>query len=136
MPGPTDFVLEQLALHHAKATFFCIGDNIRKHPSTFEKILKEKTENWFKNFPIVGDARGLGPMRAIELVKNRETKEPNPEAVKQIQKFCYEKGLILMNAGTFGNVIRFLPPLCMEETVLLEGLEIVQRALEATTISR
>jgi len=41
MPGPTDFVLEQLAFHHAKATFFCIGDNIRKHPSTFEKILKE-----------------------------------------------------------------------------------------------
>jgi peptidoglycan-N-acetylglucosamine deacetylase len=41
MPGPTDFVLEQLAHHQAKATFFCIGDNIRKHPSTFEKILKE-----------------------------------------------------------------------------------------------
>lgn len=39
MPGPTDFVLEQLARHRATATFFCIGDNIRKHPSTFEKIL-------------------------------------------------------------------------------------------------
>lgn len=39
MPGPTDFVLEQLARHSATATFFCIGDNIRKHPSTFEKIL-------------------------------------------------------------------------------------------------
>lgn len=68
-------------------------------------------------------------MRAIELVKNRETKEPNAEAAKALIKLAYEQGLILMGAGTFGNVIRFLPPLCIQEKELLEGLKIVDQGL-------
>jgi 4-aminobutyrate aminotransferase/(S)-3-amino-2-methylpropionate transaminase len=100
---------------------------------SLEKKLVEYTEEWFKNFNIVGDVRGLGPMRAIELVKNRETKEPNPEATKELVKLCYEKGLILMTAGTFGNVIRFLPPLCTTETELEQGLNIIQSCLTTLT---
>ncbi len=100
-----------------------------KNAKAMERILTETTQSWLKKFPIVGDARGLGPMRAIELVKDRETKEPNPEAVKIIIKAAYEKGLILMSAGTFSNVIRFLPPLCITENDLTQGLEIVQEVI-------
>jgi len=102
---------------------------IQKNTQSIKRILQEKTESWFKNFPIVGDVRGLGPMRAIELVKDRNTKEPYPEAVKKIIKSAYEKGLILMSAGTFSNVIRFLPPLCTTEKDILIGLEIVEKAI-------
>ncbi len=102
---------------------------LQQNAKMIEKILTEKTESWLKDFAIVGDSRGLGPMRAIELVKDRQTKEPNPEAVKKILKFSYEKGLILMNAGTFGNVIRFLPPLGIKESELILGLKIVEEAI-------
>lgn len=74
-------------------------------------------------------------MRAIELVKNRETKEPNAEASKALIKLAYEQGLILMGAGTFGNVIRFLPPLCISEKELLEGLKIVEQGLSLVSRS-
>ena len=104
---------------------------LQQNAKMIEKILTEKTESWLKDFAIVGDSRGLGPMRAIELVKDRQTKEPNPEAVKKILKFSYEKGLILMNAGTFGNVIRFLPPLGIKESELILGLKIVEEALRS-----
>jgi 4-aminobutyrate aminotransferase/(S)-3-amino-2-methylpropionate transaminase len=102
---------------------------IQKNTQSIKRILQEKTESWFKNFPIVGDVRGLGPMRAIELVKDRNTKEPYPEAVKKIIKSAYEKGLILMSAGTFSNIIRFLPPLCTTEKDILIGLDIVEKAI-------
>lgn len=91
--------------------------------------LKEATEKWLRDSPHVGDARGLGPMRAIEFVKDKKTKEPFPEAVKLIIKSAYEKGLILMSAGTFSNVIRFLPPLSISEADLKEGLKIVEEAI-------
>lgn len=104
---------------------------LKNNSKTIEKLIKETTQRWLNTFPIVGDARGLGPMRAIEFVKNRETKEPNPEAAKKIIKFAYEKGLILMSAGTFSNVIRFLPPLCINERDLKTGLEILESAMTA-----
>ena len=103
---------------------------IAKNTKTLEKILTERTKHWFRSFPVVGDVRGLGPMRAIELVQDRSSKTPHPEAVKQLIKFAYEHGLILMSAGTFGNVIRFLPPLCIQEKELNQGLEIVEKGLE------
>ena len=78
---------------------------------------------------MIGDARGLGPMRAIEFVIDRESKTPHPDAVKKIINGAYERGLILMSAGTFGNVIRFLPPLCISEKELQLGLEIVEEEI-------
>ena len=104
---------------------------IRKNTEMISRVLGEQLDHWLKSFPIVGDVRGLGPMKAIELVKNRENKEPFPEATKELIKFAYERGLILMNAGTFGNVIRFLPPLCIEEAELKEGLKIVEQGLSS-----
>lgn len=103
--------------------------NLSKNAKRVEQILVEQMESWFKSFPVVGDIRGLGSMRAIELVTHRETKEPNADATKALIKLSYEQGLILMGAGTFGNVIRFLPPLCIQEKELLEGLKIVEQGL-------
>ena len=81
-----------------------------------------------KKHPVIGEVRGRGAMIAIELVKPG-TKEPNPEAVSQIAKYCAAEGVLVLSAGTYGNVLRFLPPLVMPEDLLKEALEIIEKAI-------
>ncbi|GGO23996.1 aspartate aminotransferase family protein [Microbispora rosea subsp. aerata] len=76
--------------------------------------------------PIVGDVRGRGAMIAIELVVPG-TKEPHPAA--EIARKCHEQGLLVLTAGTYGNVLRFLPPLVIPDHLLEEGLSILEKAL-------
>ena len=86
-----------------------------------------------ENFDIIGDVRGLGPMIAMELVKDRKTKVPAPEETKAISDYCFENGLILLSCGTFGNVLRFIMPLVTTDQQLDQGFKIVQKAFEAVT---
>jgi len=79
----------------------------------------------------VGDVRGRGLMQAIELVKPG-THDPDPERVKAILAHCHANGVVTLSAGTYGNVIRFLPPLVIDEHLLHEGLDVVGEALAAT----
>ena len=81
-----------------------------------------------RKYPVIGDVRGRGAMIAIELVLPG-TKDPNPAAVSAIIKFCQQEGVLVLSAGTYGNVLRFLPPLVMPEDLLLEALEIIEKAL-------
>ncbi len=75
----------------------------------------------------VGEVRGRGAMIAVELVKPGG-KEPHPEATAAIAKACHAEGLVVLTAGTYGNVLRFLPPLVMPEHLLNEGLDIIEGA--------
>jgi 4-aminobutyrate aminotransferase/(S)-3-amino-2-methylpropionate transaminase len=77
----------------------------------------------------VGNVRGLGTMMGFELVKDRATKEPWPEGAKQLTKFCYEHGLVIMTAGTYGNVVRLLMPLVITDEDLAEGCGVLERGL-------
>jgi 4-aminobutyrate aminotransferase/(S)-3-amino-2-methylpropionate transaminase len=81
-----------------------------------------------EKYEIVGDVRGRGAMQAIELVKPGSD-EPNPEALTTIIKYCQSKGVLILSAGTYGNVIRLLPPLVMPEHLLNEALEILDEAI-------
>lgn len=74
--------------------------------------------------PSVGDVRGRGLMIGIELVKDRDTKDPWPEMAAQIRTECFRKGVIIEVGGHFGNVARFLPPLVITRELLLTGVEI------------
>ena len=65
----------------------------------------------------------------MELVRNTETREPADQETKQIAKFCYEHGLILITAGTFNNVIRILVPLVATNEQFDEGLDVIEAAL-------
>lgn len=67
-------------------------------------------------------------MVAIELVAGAGDKTPNTEALSSIVKYCHSKGLILLTAGTYGNVIRLLPPLVISDDLLDEGLTILEEA--------
>ena len=68
-------------------------------------------------------------MRAIELVKDRVTKEPAPEETKRVLARCHQQGLLIISAGTFANVIRVLVPLIATDSQVEEGLRILQEAL-------
>jgi len=84
-----------------------------------------------QRFPAIGDVRGLGAMVAMELVKDRQTKEPNKELAQFISRYAQEHGLILIRAGLYDNVIRVLVPLVATDEQLERGLDIIQAALEA-----
>ena len=77
------------------------------------------------------DVRGIGGMLGVEFVKDKESKEPNPEFVSKLIQTALQKGLLLENAGSFGNVIRFLAPLCMTEEQMEAGLKIFEESILA-----
>lgn len=85
-----------------------------------------------KKYDIVGDIRGLGGMVGIEFVKDKTTKEPATDFVGKLVVNCAQKGLLVENAGTYGNVIRFLAPLVITDEQLKAGLEIFDEAIEQT----
>ena len=70
---------------------------------------------WQKRWPLIGDVRGLGAMQAIELVHSAKTREPAAEETRQVVRSCYEHGLVLLPAGSYGNVIRLLMPLIISD---------------------
>ena len=86
-------------------------------------------------YPMVGDVRGLGAMVAIELVKDRATKEPAPKEAALVREKCYQNGVILIGAGIHHNVIRVLVPLVVTDQELEEGLSIIDEAFRSTPIS-
>jgi diaminobutyrate-2-oxoglutarate transaminase len=81
--------------------------------------------------PSVGDVRGRGLMIGIELVKDRDTKEPWPEMAAQVRTECFRRGVIIEVGGHFGNVARFLPPLVITRELLLIGVEIFVESVRA-----
>ncbi|MBU5472246.1 aspartate aminotransferase family protein [Roseburia sp. MSJ-14] len=78
----------------------------------------------------VGDVRGLGAMIGIEFVKTKEGKEPYPEFVAKLIQIALQKGLMLENAGSAGNVIRFLAPLCITDEQLERGFAIFEESIK------
>jgi len=83
---------------------------------------------------VIGDVRGRGMMTAIELVANRETKEPLDGATgTKIVQESLRNGVVILKAGTYDNVIRLLPPLTIDEALLDEGLQVLDEAIASTT---
>jgi 4-aminobutyrate aminotransferase/(S)-3-amino-2-methylpropionate transaminase len=80
-----------------------------------------------ERFPAIGDVRGRGAMVAIELVRPG-TKEPDSELTAEIARRCHARGLLVLTAGTYGNVLRFLPPLVIPGHLLTEGLDVLEEA--------
>ncbi|HOO27045.1 MAG TPA: aminotransferase class III-fold pyridoxal phosphate-dependent enzyme, partial [Lachnospiraceae bacterium] len=99
-----------------------IGDKVRTAYESFQKT-----------YPVIGDIRGLGGMLGIEFVKDPETKEPYPEFVSRMIQNALSRGLLIENAGTYGNVIRFLAPLVITDEQLDAGLAIFEECLLETT---
>jgi 4-aminobutyrate aminotransferase/(S)-3-amino-2-methylpropionate transaminase len=93
-------------------------------------IFVEATRTWKDRFPRIGDVRSLGGMCALELVEDRSTKKPAKTATQDLLRFCHERGLVIIAAGTYGNVVRMLVPLVATDEQVNEGLRIVEEGLE------
>ncbi|MFI1732623.1 4-aminobutyrate--2-oxoglutarate transaminase [Streptomyces acidicola] len=102
--------------------------DLNARAKAIEATMKARLSAMAEKFEIIGDIRGRGAMIAIELVKDRTTKEPNPEATGALAKACHQQGLLVLTCGTYGNVLRFLPPLVIGEDLLGEGLDIIEQA--------
>jgi len=83
-----------------------------------------------ERYEIIGEIRGKGPMMAMELVRDRETKEPAADEAKKLVKICFDKGLVLISCGNFGNVIRMLMPLVITDEQLDRGFSILEEAFQ------
>ena len=103
-------------------------ENLAQRANKIGKILSDALNAMAKKYPIIGEVRGRGAMQAIELIKPG-TMDPNPEALTAILKYCTSKGVLILSAGTYGNVIRLLPPLIIEEDLLRDGLSVLDEAL-------
>ena len=95
-----------------------------------------RARSWQQHFALIGDVRGLGAMRAIELVRSKEGREPAKEETEQVLRYCHEHGLILISSGTYGNVLRVLVPLPVTDEQFDEGLNVFEAALASVTESR
>jgi 4-aminobutyrate aminotransferase/(S)-3-amino-2-methylpropionate transaminase len=80
--------------------------------------------------PEIGEIRGRGAMIAIELIK-AGTKDPNPELMAKVIKYCQSKGVLILTAGSYGNVIRFLPPLVITDELLKDALGVLAEAFDS-----
>src|SRR5882757_2340767 len=95
-----------------------------------ESVMRPRLVALAEKYDAVGDVRGRGAMLAVELVEPGGT-IPNPALTGRISADCHREGLITLTAGTYGNVLRFLPPLVIGDALLGEGLDILDAAFAA-----
>ena len=105
-------------------------DDLAARAQKIGKIVTERAQKWQERFPVLGDVRGLGAMIGLEFVKDPATREPDGELVTALVQECARHGLIIENAGRYGQVIRFLAPLVITDEQLNCGLDILEKAIE------
>jgi 4-aminobutyrate aminotransferase/(S)-3-amino-2-methylpropionate transaminase len=103
--------------------------NLSQRAERLGQIFERVTGTWKERFPMIGDIRGVGAMRAIELVRDRATREPAKQETQRVLADCHRRGLIILSAGTYGNVIRILVPLVATDPMMEEGLSVLETAL-------
>jgi 4-aminobutyrate aminotransferase / (S)-3-amino-2-methylpropionate transaminase / 5-aminovalerate transaminase len=95
-----------------------------------EATMRPRLQSLADKYPMIGDVRGRGAMQAIELVEPG-TITPAPELASAINSACHANGVLTLTCGTFGNVVRFLPPLVISQPLLVEALDVVEDAVAA-----
>jgi 4-aminobutyrate aminotransferase/(S)-3-amino-2-methylpropionate transaminase len=103
-------------------------EDLCKSAQEMGEIISSALNAMKTKYPIIAEVRGRGAMQAIELVIPGGI-EPNPAALASIVAFCQKEGVLILSAGTYGNVIRLLPPLVMPEDLLREALDVLDRAI-------
>ena len=108
-------------------------DGLLERAARIGGVIGERFAEMASRHEVIGDVRRLGAMRANELVRDRTTKKPDPATVDATIRTACERGLILLRAGLYSNVIRTLVPLTISDAQLDEGLDILDASLAITT---
>ncbi|WP_225839623.1 4-aminobutyrate--2-oxoglutarate transaminase [Streptomyces sp. NK08204] len=117
-------VFEEIETHDLMERAREIGDTMLEHLGVLGDT-----------HPVIGDVRGRGAMVAIELVEPDGERFPAPDLTARVARRCHENGLLVLTAGSYGNVLRFLPPLSISDDLLEEGLSILGEAITKESAS-
>jgi len=102
-------------------------ENLVARAKHIGEILGTSLRELAKKYPVIGEVRGRGAMQAIELVEPG-TKNPNTAAMNAVVKYCQSQGVLVLTAGTYSNVVRFLPPLVITDELLKDALSVLDDA--------
>ena len=108
-------------------------DGLVERARAVERLLKERLHALQERDERVGDVRGRGAMIAVELVRPGTT-EPDPDLARAVSAAAHAEGVIVLTCGTYGNVLRLLPPLAIDDTLLGEGLDVLEAAFASTLV--
>jgi 4-aminobutyrate aminotransferase / (S)-3-amino-2-methylpropionate transaminase / 5-aminovalerate transaminase len=103
------------------------AENLTERARRIGEIMLPRLHKLAEAHPVIADVRGRGAMIAVELTEPGSLK-PDPASTQRVAKACHSAGLVVLTCGTFGNVLRFLPPLVIGEDLLEEGLSILEDA--------
>ena len=113
----------------ARATIEVIEEeNLRENAYTVGAYFRGKLEELQQKYPLIGDVRGMGLMQALELVKDRQTKDPAPEATLQLMERARDNGLLIGKGGLYGNVIRLSPMLNISKADVDEAARLLDKS--------
>ncbi len=139
MDAPSDsaiggtFVGNPVALAAALAVLDVIEEErLVERAQRVGDVLRARMLAWQERWEAIGDVRGLGAMLAIELVHDRETRDPAPELATAVVEAAAERGLLLLKSGIYSNCIRVLVPLVVSGAELDEALGVWEQALDAS----
>ncbi|MEY3848912.1 MAG: hypothetical protein RLZ20_412, partial [Actinomycetota bacterium] len=102
-------------------------ENLVARANHIGQILGDALRGLQAKYPVIGEVRGRGAMQAIELVEPG-TKTPNTAAMNAVVKYCQSKGVLILTAGTYSNVVRFLPPIVITDELLKDALSVLDEA--------
>jgi 4-aminobutyrate aminotransferase/(S)-3-amino-2-methylpropionate transaminase len=105
-------------------------ENILQKSQALGDKLAKRFEAWQQEFDCVDNGRNMGAMAALDLVSDKAKHTPDADLAAALCKKCREKGLVLLSCGLYGNTIRFLMPVTIEDKVLEEGLGIIEETLK------
>jgi 4-aminobutyrate aminotransferase/(S)-3-amino-2-methylpropionate transaminase len=104
-----------------------VKEDLPARARVIETLMLPRLRLLAEQYPVIGDVRGRGAMLAAELVRPG-TIEPDAAAAAKVAKTCHANGMIVLTCGTYGNVLRFLPPLVIGQPLLEEGISILEDA--------
>ena len=103
-------------------------DGLAANAEHIGEILVDRLTKLQSKYPEIGDVRGRGAMIAAEFVEH-DSIEPNPDLVKKIADYCAKNGVVVLTTGTYGNILRFLPPLTISDELLHDAFDVIEAGL-------
>jgi diaminobutyrate-2-oxoglutarate transaminase len=134
-----------LGTYRGNPVALAAGEAILRHLKTSDLLqrvtsagsrIKRRFEEFSGEFPEIGEVRGRGFMIATEMVKNRQTKEPGTEIASKVKEGMFSRGVLMHTCGHYSNVLRFMAPLTIEDSLIESGLGIYRESLKAISGTR
>jgi 4-aminobutyrate aminotransferase-like enzyme len=109
-------------------------ENLRENAHVVGGYFRKRLEELQEKYPLIGDVRGMGMMQALELVKDRATKEPAPAETTLVLEGARRNGLLIGKGGLYGNVVRMAPPMNISQADVDEGIRLLDRTFEGVRV--